>query len=256
MGTPINTLTSLKTEDEDFCVEYEVVQVGRDYNNSSFKDELRSIDEQLGVINQQIEELDIRIDQYTNHADKVDYAVSVASGILTGLIDSFFVGEIDFSSISPMDFDKAKGKAHHMVNDTIMKYAKAKGYDGKGNDRLEKAIEFLEKKYKVPQDDIYKGRGIGVTPRDHHLADLAHHPTLIGLLASIVVQLFKHGVFVNQDGEWHFVGIETDAKQVILDLLPFVISGILNWLVYIAEQKLEDKLDEEIPKPIKAEYSV
>ena len=50
------------------------------------------VDARLDEIESQIADLDISIDKLTNHADKLDYTVAVASGILTGFLD-VFLGE-------------------------------------------------------------------------------------------------------------------------------------------------------------------
>ena len=51
------------------------------------------LDARLDEIDSKISDLDISIDKLTNDADKLDYIVAVASGVIAGLIDSFFVGE-------------------------------------------------------------------------------------------------------------------------------------------------------------------
>ena len=53
------------------------------------------VDARLEKIENQIAGLDISIDKLTNDADKLDYIVAVASGVVAGLIDSFFVGETE-----------------------------------------------------------------------------------------------------------------------------------------------------------------
>ncbi len=52
----------------------------------------KEVDARLDEIENQIADLDISIDKLTNHADKLDYTVAVASGILTGFLD-VFLGE-------------------------------------------------------------------------------------------------------------------------------------------------------------------
>ena len=53
------------------------------------------------------------IDRLTNHADGLDYALSVSAGIIAGLIDIFFVGEWDFA--------KAKAISNEEINRKIIK---------------------------------------------------------------------------------------------------------------------------------------
>ena len=46
-------------------------------------------------LNTELARVNQELERYTNHADKADYALAVASGFLSGLVDSLFVG--DFS---------------------------------------------------------------------------------------------------------------------------------------------------------------
>ena len=162
--------------------------------------------------------------------------IAVGAGVLCGLIDSFFVGEFDFK--------RGKAKSNEQVNKFIMKFAKLNGYNG---ERLNGAIDFLEKKFPVAQDGLLPD---GVSRKNHHLADFAHHPTLLGLAAAICVQFFRLGVFVNKDGEWKFEFVSTEPKELLKIWLPVIVSGLLLWMINIAEGKYKDEIDEKIPKPI------
>ncbi len=228
---------------DDFLVEYAAYPVFDELSMSEeqvkISNSIKSIEAQQELIDSRIEELNQEIDRLTNHADGADYMIAVGAGVLSALIDSFFVGEFDFT--------KAKAESNRQVNDFIMKFAKLKGYK---EDRLSGAIKFLEEKFPVAQDNIWKGADIGVGTKNHHYADLAHHPTLLGLVASIIVQYFRVGIFANKDGEWHLLVIDTDPKKLLKIWLPVIISGLLLWLVNVAESEYKDKIDEQIPKPI------
>lgn len=213
---------------------------------------ISEIDERIAVISGNIEKLNSEIDSLTNHADGLDYTISVASGILTGLIDSFFVGELGLfdnaSDEAKAKFRDAKGQSNEMVNKFIEKYAKMRGYKPQdGSNRLKGAIAYLEDKFPVAQDNTWSGEGISSTIT-HHLDDLAHHPTLMGLVASILVQFFRIGIFVSKDGKIHPRIVETNIKDLSC-WIPVVISAILKWLSYMAEQKLDDD-DNDLPEAI------
>ncbi len=219
-------------------VEYEVIT----YPELLGTGEIDSIEKEQSLLDDKIESLNSEIERMTNDADSVDYIVSACSGVIAGLVDSFFVGEwnIDIAS------------AHKKMNKFIMDYAKRKGYKG---DRLNGAINFLEKKFPVAQDNIWKGKGIS-SAKLHHLEDIAHHPTLAGLVAAIVVAFFRTAFFVDKDGNWHTVFVPGEGEKSVASELakvwvPIVISGVLRWLVYVAESKYADKVGHDIPKPIK-----
>jgi hypothetical protein len=65
----------------DFCPE--------DYE-SAF---MQEIQERLDESNEKLAKYDKTIDRLTNHADKVDYIVAASCGLLTGLVDAFFIGD-------------------------------------------------------------------------------------------------------------------------------------------------------------------
>lgn len=131
---------------------------------------------------------------------------------------------------------------------------------------LKKAISKLEEMYKIPSDNLHQGHDIGVNAVQHHLDDLAHHPSIIGLVALFFSELFRIGIFVNKDGELHFVfanfktedgELDKEAlkKYLLAVLLPIFISVLLLWLVQLAKKKQEEKKDDKqddnhIPKPI------
>lgn len=90
----MSSIISLKTEDEELEVQYDVI-TAIDINESITAEKVRIIGqlssiEQCIAKNQQIiDNINNEIDKLTNHADSFDYTIAVASGILSGLIDSF-----------------------------------------------------------------------------------------------------------------------------------------------------------------------
>ena len=57
-------------------------------------------------------------------------------------------------------------------------------------------------------------------------------------------------VFVDKDGHWHLEILETDTKKLAKLWIPVLVSGILRWLVYVAESKYLEKEGKELPKPV------
>lgn len=201
--------------------------------NGEAETTLFDVDAALKAVNNEL-------DRYTNNAERIDYAIGIAGGILAGIIDATYIGEM---KIMGDDI----GIAHNQVNNFIMNYAHSRGFE---RERLKDAIVDLEHTFKVAQDNVWKGAGIGVAAKNHHLADLAHHPTPIGLISSIIVQLFRIGTFVNKEGEWHFVLIKTSASDIIEIVAPAVLTGLLNWIVSMAEEKYEIDNEKHVPEII------
>ena len=113
-------------------------------------------------------------------------------------------------------------------------------------EHLSSAVVGLEKTFEVAQDNVWKGKGINVSTKNHHLADLAHHPTPMGLLAAIVVHFLKVGVFVNKNGKLHIIPTKDAQNETAEVLAPVIITAIMNWLVCIAEKCGTDE-EHEIP---------
>ena len=205
------------------------------------------VDARLDEIERKIADLDITIDKLTNHTDELDYTIAVASGILTGFVNAIFVGTMDWN----IDFDinSQRNETHKDFNKFIEDVAAKCGYTGE--QRLKVSIGKLEDTFSVAQDNVWKGRGIGVTAKSHHLDDLAHHPTLLGLISAVAVELFRVGIFQNKNGELFIVNIETSPKERIIKILPAIISGLLLWTAEMAEKKYYDQMDEKIPKAIR-----
>lgn len=196
--------------------------------------------EVMVALDNRLYELNREIDRYTNRANKWWYAYAIASGIISGVMDSMFFSD---ATIYKNDI----GFSHRQVNKFIQEYAAARGFE---NDRLKDCISDLEQAFKVAQDNVWKGADIGVSAKNHHLADLAHHPTPAGLMSALIVQFLRVGTFVNKDGEWHFKFVETTKEDIIGIAVPAVITGTLNWLVAIAESNYEAEDGNEVPEAL------
>jgi hypothetical protein len=223
----IADLPALKVHDEHIEVEYEFCLEPME-DDSPQSPRSQQISEGLDYVEKRIQDIQDRIDssnqeidRLTNQADGTDNLVAVGSGLLAGLLDIFWVGEFDFA--------RGKEWSNHTVNDFVMKTAKAQGYTG---ERLNGAIKFLEDKFPLPSDNIWKGKGAGVSAKSHHLDDLAHHPTPIGLLASILTQFTKKGYF--QNGEGTFLPIDIDDNGLVGgDISSKLFCGTINWFFHL-----------------------
>lgn len=202
------------------------------------------------ALNDDLARINAELDRYTCHAQREEYALAVASGILAGVVDALYVGDTPLLSA---DTNEAHASVHKWVNNFIEDYAAKKGFVNKGprSERLRNAIDYLEKTFPVAQDNTWSGQNIRVYTGNHHLADLAHHPTPAGLVAAIVVQFFRVGIFVNRDGEWHLLPVETTEEDVLNSIIPAVITGFLNWLVAISTTTYEELTEQEAPEAIK-----
>lgn len=176
------------------------------------------VDARLDEIDNQIADLDISIDKLTNHADKLDYAVSVASGIIAGIIDILFVGKFDLQEGRDWSSEK--------INDFVTTVAKKQGYEG---DDLQGAIRHLEK-FGAPSDSVYNDFGGGL---QHHLRDFAHHASPVGLVFSMLTQFTQKAYGTNTAGA--FIVVPIDKTTFIGDSVPTKITfGLVYWVLHMA----------------------
>ena len=142
-------ILKLKEESEAFQTEFEVLAP------STLP---ADIEAQYQAYQTQIAALTPEIERLTNHADGIDYAAAVSCGIVTGMLDALLPG-------AKWDFREAKAWSNKSVNMMIQEFAeKDPEYKqfceytqagrlretAKDPNRLSNAVEFLEKKYKLP----------------------------------------------------------------------------------------------------------
>jgi len=209
----------LKFIDNDLEIIFEAEISGSDEIAHGFDE----VNERLSSNKAIIDALSKETELLTNSADWLDYTVAVGSGVLTGIVDSLWVGEFDFH--------RGKEWSNKAVNEVVMKIAKERGYQG---DRLDGAIRFLEDQFPIPSDSIWKSKNLGISARGHHLDDMAHHPTPIGLLCSILTQFTKEGYFQNGEGEVFRVSIdENDGSLIGADIPHKIFAGTVNWFFHL-----------------------
>jgi len=215
-------ILELKTDNDGFEVEYSIIpydetQQGLDFVNQRLNDNYNKISE-----------LDAEIDRLTNHADGVDYAVAVTCGIVSGLIDSIFVGE--------WNFENAKAVSNEEINRKVIEFAKKQGYKG---DRLGEAINFLEKKFPLPGDGAWNGEELAknITAKTHHLDDFCHHPTLIGLICCVIVQFTGTTVYSDKNGTAVELPITVNDYGNFVGKNPVtkMFAGVINWFITVAK---------------------
>ena len=232
-------ICGIKEEIDGFEVEFELIPPADTslLTKSNIESEISAIDKMLAEKQQIIDDLNSEIDNITNHADGIDYAMAVTCGLITGIIDSIFVGEWDFA--------KAKAKANQDINKKVIDFAKKNpefqdylDNKRKSNSELENAIAFLEKKYKLPGDGEYKAfKSLGITDATHHLDDFAHHPTLVGLVCSVLVQFSGEVKYHCSTGEVIPATIQVNEYGVLVspDKWGKVFAGVINWFFNAAK---------------------
>ena len=180
--------------------------------------EISDIDARLSIISSRVDELNSEIDSLTNHADGIDYTIAVASGIVAGIIDSLWVGELSIGKANELGGDK--------VNKFVVKIAQKKGY--KGNE-LSGAVSFLEREFPIAADSVTNDFGGGL---QHHLRDFSHHPTPVGLLFSLLTQLTGNVYGTDIAGNFKSVPVNTPGL-IGRNFQEKFTFGVINWFFHM-----------------------
>lgn len=179
---------------------------------------LENAEVKTDALERRIAEINQELEKYTNTADKLDYTVAVASGVLCGLIDAVFVGEFSI--------ENAQNWSNEKINEFVMKTAKKHGYSG--ND-LSGAVKSLEDKFGAPSDSVTSALGGG---KQHHLRDFAHHPTLVGLTFSLLTQFTSRAYGTDTYGRFMTVAI-TNKKFIGESVPQKILYGVGFWLLHL-----------------------
>jgi len=210
---------------DDLEVEFTILQ--QEKSSDLLEENNFWVDYDINRLNEKIAKLDKDIDVFTNDADQLDNAVAVASGLLCGLIDSFFVGEFSFKEGMEITNEKMEQK--------IIDLAKKHGWEGikrgerKGQTPLDAAIAFLEDKFKMPSDPLEHQFG---GTRQHHLRDFAHHHSPIGLFFSILTQLTGRAYGTDTNGV--FMSIKVPDEMIGTDWKRKWAIAVTDWALHLA----------------------
>lgn len=171
-------------------------------------------------LNTELARVNQELERDTNHADKADYALAVASGVLSGLVDSLFVG--DFS------LNYANQWGNQQAENLVLNVAKYQGYSGT---EPAQAIKYLENKFPIAADKATAAFGGGL---QHHLRDFSHHPTPVGLVCSILTQFTGNVYGTDVSGKFKAVQLAEDGLALVGKSIPEKITfGVVNWFFHM-----------------------
>lgn len=178
----------------------------------------------------------------TANCDELDYALAGICGVISGLVDSFFVGMPGASKLGDVA-DKVADKAVEKFAKFTYWCDKKMGGAPQGSvedGNVASAIGYLERRFSVPYDARYAKDLVGAegvvsfSTQDHHLKSIAHCPDPIGLFFSILDQ-FTGMTTVIGDGKikrFRPAG-KDDFRLQGTNLASKVAFGFINWLGHI-----------------------
>ena len=167
-----------------------------------------------------IYDLDSQIDLLSSQADKLDYLISIGCGVLCGLLDILWVGGFNLEHGRNIASDKIDG--------LVTKTAKLLGCKG---DDLGAAVRFLERKFPIPSDGNTPDFGGGL---QHHLRDFAHHPTIVGLVFSLLTQFTYKSYGTDVKGIFIVVDVPEASRVFIGNDAPSkILFGTITWFFHL-----------------------
>ena len=150
--------------------------------------------------------------------DKWDYIAATSSGALTAAIDVLWVKDFSLTEAHSWGVNK--------TTDFVKEVAKSKGYKGT---ELSGAIKYLEDTYPIPADALTDDFGGGYS---HHLRDFSHHPTVTGLLFSVLSQFTGYEIGADVSGK--LVKVPLPAGVLSQGgILEKLYSGIVTWVFHM-----------------------
>ncbi|MDO4633911.1 MAG: hypothetical protein Q4B01_08660 [Eubacteriales bacterium] len=165
-------------------------------------------------------DLDSQINLIRSKADKLDYIVSLASGVLCAMLDILWVGDFKL--------DRGRDCASGAVDKFVIKTAKMRGCK---SDDLGDAVRFLEEEFPLASDGNTPEFGGGL---QHHLRDFSHHPTITGLMFSLLTQFTYKAYGTDKTGKFIVVDIPERSKKFIgKDVPEKIIYGSIIWFFHL-----------------------
>ena len=159
--------------------------------------------------------------------DRWDYAIAGSCGALAGLVDAFLVGIPEDSLLG--------GLSDRATDRLVERFAKVIGWKGpRGHaDPTRSAIGFLERKFRINYDHRYGGDVGGsfeMSTGNHHIKSLAHSPSPIGLLFSVLDQFTGHASFID-DGR--LIRVRSDSTLEGANVPSKLFAAFFNWIGHI-----------------------
>lgn len=182
--------------------------------------DLNTLSTNVNSLDSVIFNLDSQIDMLSSKADKWDYLLAVGSGIACGMMDILWTG----------DFSLAEGRniSAQQIDNLVKKTAKILGCE---SDDLKNCVKFLEDKFPIPADGSASDFGGGL---QHHLRDFAHHPTIIGLIFSLLTQFTYKSYGTDLNGNFIIVDVPDKSKIFIgEDIFSKIVNGTIVWFFHL-----------------------
>lgn len=176
------------------------------------------------------------------HCDKYDYALAALSGVITGIVDSVFVGMPGQSKLgdwSDKKTDQIVIRFAELITGEKFTDSKKRTVNKKDvmAEPISLAIEKLENIFKVQYDQPtgkVAGSLFNMSASNHHMKSLAHSLSPVGLVFSVIDQLSGTSHFVDNG---RLITYSVPKDNIIPakgdNLIDNIFYGIVNWFGHI-----------------------
>lgn len=176
------------------------------------------------------------------NCDKYDYAIAAFSGVISGVIDSFFVGmprQSKLGNWTDKQIDSVVIQFAERVTGNKYNQSKIRKIGGQEVEvePIALAIEGLENIFRIHYDQP-TGKAAGsvfnMSASNHHMKSLGHAPSPVGLIFSVLDQIKETSHFVD-NGRLITHSVPGDKIIAIKgnNLIENIFYGIVNWFGHI-----------------------
>lgn len=197
--------------------------------------ELTDPSSQIDQLNEQIDSLNEQLEQSTCHANKRDYAIAIFCGTLSGAFDALWLKS---TKVTAKEIYISKDKVFELV-DAAQKDRESQSWESRHKSHLAK------KAFKVPEDWEWKEL---YEKANDILAELSHHPTSVGFLATVLIQISRVAKLVKKEDTWQYELRDVNKNNMLHIYLPLILSGFLVWLVRLTKEK--DEIKQQMPETL------
>lgn len=200
------------SEDEKINVEFDIVYPEQKLLPSSSE---KNKDISLDIILDDISEAQFEKD--FSEFEKTNYIIAATSGLFAGILNVLWSKDYELENAQKWGKEK--------VEKFVCKIASTQGCK---SDNIQDSIRFLENKFPIQADKYTNTFGGGL---QHHLRDFSHHPTIIGLISSILNQ-FGVGMGTDVDGKF-IISSVTDNQFVGKTFGEKIFNAFIMWSFHL-----------------------
>lgn len=186
-------------EDDKIKIEFDIIFHKQKYLPSISEDDDSKENNNMYDLNINVDEISKSdFDQNLSEFEKTNYKLAAALGLFSSLLNILWSKDYDLENAQKWGKEK--------VEKFVCKVASTQGCKS-GN--LQDSIRTLEKNFHIQADKYTNIFGGGL---QHHLRDFSHHPTILGLISSILNQF---GIGLGTDENENFVVASVENNQFV-----------------------------------------